>query len=164
MEQPQRSPFCSGPAAARAAAEQSPPRSPSSSCSSSSGVSSSAPPRGQSLRTAAWIVLWVALSVSIIIVNKHIMTYTAFNKPFALALWHMGLASVTARTAMVLTRTPDAIREHGGRQLYAQMGVIGVLFAAVLVSGNAALQLLSVPCVQMLKVRWTGCRARGQQA
>jgi hypothetical protein len=48
----------------------------------------------------SWIALWVCLSVTIIIVNKHILFYTDFKYPFALALWHMLLASCVSKGCM----------------------------------------------------------------
>jgi hypothetical protein len=99
----------------------------------------------------AWIGVWVFFSVSIILVNKHLLYYTAFKFPFALALWHMVLGSVVTRVWMLVTRTPDAFKE-ASRTVHIQLGITGMLFAAVLVTGNAALLYLTVPTVQMLKV------------
>jgi hypothetical protein len=89
--------------------------------------------------------------VSIIIVNKHVMTFSGFNFPFSLALWHMFLGTVTSRAAMKAMGMPDTLREHATPALYFQVGMIG---AATLVTGNAALRMLTVPTVQMLKVCW----------
>lgn len=104
------------------------------------------------ISTAAWILLWITLSVSIIIVNKHVMFYSGFRFPFCLALWHMMLGTVTSRTAVWALRIPDTIKEHGSTTLYTQVALIGVLFGGTLVTGNAALLFLTVPTVQMLKV------------
>eukprot|EP00775_Hariotina_reticulata_P003891 gene3891-4145_t len=97
-----------------------------------------------------WIGVWVFFSVSIILVNKHLLYYTAFKFPFALAFWHMVLGSIVSRFWMLVTRTPDAFKE-ASRKVHIQLGITGVLFAAVLVTGNAALLYLTVPTVQMLK-------------
>lgn len=84
--------------------------------------------------------------------NKHVITFSGFNFPITLALWHMVLGTVTSRVAVRVLRIPDTIKEHASPQLYFQVGMIGVLFGATLVTGNAALWLLTVPTVQMLKV------------
>jgi hypothetical protein len=105
------------------------------------------------LAVALWIAVWVTLSVSIIITNKYVLGYTAFQFPFVLALWHMLLASATARTAMKVLGIPDSITQHGSRTVNGQLAVIGVLSGFALVLGNASFIFLSVPTVQMLKVR-----------
>jgi hypothetical protein len=64
----------------------------------------------------------------------------------------MFLATVTSRAAVMALGIPDTIREHASPALYFQVGMIGALFAATLVTGNAALRMLTVPTVQMLKV------------
>lgn len=64
----------------------------------------------------------------------------------------MFLGTVTSRAAVQALGMPDTIREQASPQLYFQVGMIGVLFATTLVTGNAALRMLTVPTVQMLKV------------
>jgi urea transporter len=105
------------------------------------------------LAVGRWIAVWVTLSVSIILTNKYVLGYTAFRFPFVLALWHMLLASATARTALKVLDFPDTISQHGSRTLNMQLAAIGVLFGYALVLGNASFIFLSVPTVQMLKVR-----------
>jgi hypothetical protein len=105
------------------------------------------------LSTAAWVVCWICLSVSIIIVNKYVIGVSGFHFPISLAVWHMALGTVTARCAVAALRMQDNIREHASPALYGQLALIGVLFGGCLVTGNAALMFLSVPAVQMLKVR-----------
>jgi hypothetical protein len=102
---------------------------------------------------ALWVAVWVTLSVSIILTNKYVLGYTSFRFPFMLALWHMLLASATARTAMKVLGIPDTITQHASRTLNMQLSAIGVLFGSALVLGNASFIYLSVPTVQMLKVR-----------
>lgn len=101
---------------------------------------------------ALWIALWIGLSVSIILTNKYILGYTSFRFPFLLALWHMLLASLGARTMMSVLAVPDTIKQHGSRTLNMQLAAIGVLFGSALVLGNASFMFLSVPTIQMFKV------------
>lgn len=63
------------------------------------------------LAAYGWIIVWVTLSVSIILVNKHVMFYSGFRFPFTLALWHMFLATVTARAAVWALNLPDTIKQ-----------------------------------------------------
>jgi hypothetical protein len=95
----------------------------------------------------------MVLSVSIILVNKYVVAASGFSFPMTLAAWHMALGTATARCAVWALGMPDTIREHASPALYSQLASIGVLFAGVLVTSNASLMLLSVPAVQMLKVR-----------
>lgn len=104
------------------------------------------------LNAYLWMLVWVCLSVSIILVNKHVIFYSGFHFPCTLALWHMVLATVTARAAVWLLKLPDAISQQKSTNLYMQVAVTGLLFGGTLVAGNAALLYLSVPTIQMLKV------------
>lgn len=125
-----------------------------------------ASPTAHFLNAAAWVAFWIVCSVSIIIVNKHVITYSGFNFPISLALWHMFLGTLTSRAAVQALGMTDTIREQASPALYFQVGMIGVLFAATLVTGNAALRMLTVPTVQMLKVRLSAvvsCRSTKQR-
>lgn len=121
------------------------------------GASKDTPPAASvvtsQLTIALWIASWITISVSIIIVNKHVLYYTHFHYPLLLAVWHMVLATVTSRTAMKAFGWVDSIKEHASQQLYVQLAMIGLLFGGALGAGNAALLFLSVPTIQMLKVR-----------
>lgn len=100
-----------------------------------------------------WMALWVTISVSIIIVNKHVLYYTNFHYPLVLAVWHMVLATATSHFMIRTGGWQDTIRDHGSQRLYLQLGMIGLLFGGALAAGNAALLYISIPTVQMLKVR-----------
>lgn len=104
------------------------------------------------LNVALWVAVWITISVSIIIVNKHVLYYTNFHFPLLLAVWHMVLATVTSRAAIKGLGWRDTIKEHASQQLYVQLAIIGLLFGSALGTGNAALLYISVPTVQMLKV------------
>lgn len=133
--------------------------------SSSPADAKPASPTAHFLNAAAWVAFWIVCSVSIIIVNKHVITYSGFNFPISLALWHMFLGTLTSRAAVQALGMTDTIREQASPALYFQVGMIGVLFAATLVTGNAALRMLTVPTVQMLKVRPSAvCVAQQQEA
>jgi hypothetical protein len=80
-----------------------------------------------------------------------------------LALWHMLLASATARASMMMLGIPDTITQHGSRTLNMQLAAVGVLFGSALVLNNASFIFLSVPTVQMLKVRQQQIAATQQQ-
>lgn len=100
-----------------------------------------------------WVATWIINSVSIIMVNKHVLSVTRFQYPMLLAFWHMLLATAASRSAMQILGWRDTIQEHGTQQLQLQLAMIGLLFGGALAAGNAALLYISVPAVQMLKVR-----------
>jgi len=104
------------------------------------------------LNAYIWMLVWICLSVSIILVNKHVIFYSGFHFPISLAFWHMFLATVTARLSVWALDLPDAISQANNTNLYMQVALTGLLFGGTLVAGNAALLFLSVPTIQMLKV------------
>lgn len=82
----------------------------------------------------------------------------------------MLIASSTSRLAMGLLGLPDPIKENTtsskDTRLRNKTALAGCLFAGALVCGNAALHLMSVPAVQMLKVGnvwWTTKARLGKQ-
>lgn len=104
------------------------------------------------LNAYTWMLVWICLSISIILVNKHVIFYSGFHFPISLAFWHMFLATVTARLSVWALDLPDAISQAKSTNLYMQVALTGLLFGGTLVAGNAALMFLSVPTIQMLKV------------
>jgi hypothetical protein len=108
------------------------------------------------LSVAVWIAVWATISVSIILTNKYVLGYTAFVFPFTLALWHMLLASISSRAAMLILSIPDTIKEHSSSKLEMQLAATGMLFGASLVLGFWSFMYLSVPTIQMLKVSCEG--------
>ena len=100
------------------------------------------------LKTAYLIAQWIALSSSIILFNRSILT-TTFPLPCTLVLMHMSFAAACAAVWKWLgwIEVP-----HVTARMYLLRFVpIGMCFAASLTFGNAAYLFISVAFVQMLK-------------
>lgn len=115
----------------------------------------------------AHIAFWVSLSAFCVMLNKHILFYLGFKFPATLAVMHM--ASAFAVAAGVIHGTPGG-RQHLPPQdkmrgpFLVSLGAIAALFGFVLVLSNSAFMYLSVPTIQMLKVRPTPGAGAGGRA
>lgn len=91
-----------------------------------------------------------------VLLNKHILHVLAFGFPFTLAMLHMVsaafLASVLVHTSHDTTAHVPAIAATT-LKFYLQMGGIAALFGLQLSLSNSAFIFLSIPAIQMLKVR-----------
>jgi drug/metabolite transporter (DMT)-like permease len=90
--------------------------------------------------------IWITLSVSIIFLNKYLLSVTTFKFPICLAMCHMACnflccAAIFARKIALRDDPPNLIVRIS----------VGVLFGIVLWSANAAFIHLSIPFIQMLK-------------
>lgn len=102
------------------------------------------------------IAAWIANSALCVLTNKHILYYLGFKFPSTLAVMHMVSAFLV--TSAVIHLTPDGRRHlpapgSVSRVFFAQLAGTAALFGIVLVLSNAAFMYLSVPSIQMLKVR-----------
>jgi hypothetical protein len=100
-----------------------------------------------------YLSLWIALSCSMIVMNKAILSQWNFSFPFFLTAWHMFFASITTQ---VLARTTSMLQSHNEgkinlRSFVGKILPIACLFAASLMLGNKAYIFLSVSYIQMLK-------------
>eukprot|EP00877_Chromochloris_zofingiensis_P013943 jgi/Chrzof1/8802/Cz03g25040.t1 len=95
------------------------------------------------------LLIWSVLSIALVLVNKHIMAYTAFKFPIALALFHMLLSSVMSHACVHFGNLP--LPQLPDQRFYLQIAGLGCMFAASLFMSNVAFMYLSVPAVQMLK-------------
>ena len=50
----------------------------------------------QVLATYGYMLLWISLSASVIMLNKYILSYSGFPFPIALTCLHMGFCSILA--------------------------------------------------------------------
>lgn len=131
---------------------------------SSGGIgssSSSAGGGGQAAPSPAFVYAciagWIANSALCVLTNKHVLYYLKFGFPATLAVLHM--VSAFASTSLLVHCTADG-RRHlpppGSARpvFYYQLAGIGALFGVVLMLSNSVFMYLSVPSIQMLKVRW----------
>jgi Triose-phosphate Transporter family len=93
------------------------------------------------------LMTWLVLSVTMVVLNQWILTQTIFRLPVALSFCHMVSATVMT-LALQGTHVHHQTSTH---HLFAYMG-IGILFAASLTSGMAAMLYIPVSTIQMLKM------------
>lgn len=105
------------------------------------------------LHPAFFIALWIALSSSVILFNKWILSTAKFEYPLFLTTWHQVFATIMTQLMARFTKILDSrhnvpMTPHTyGRAIVP----IGVMFSLSLVCGNLAYLTLSVSFIQMLK-------------
>ena len=111
--------------------------------------------QGQPTKVSPWIMipLWLTLSSSVIILNKHIFTSLHFPYPVFLTAFHMAVATAGTQVLRYTTNLMDQMNhQRVSFQTYTTAILpLGVLFSASLVLSNTAYVYLSVSFVQMLK-------------
>ncbi|KAG1665573.1 hypothetical protein FOA52_000720 [Chlamydomonas sp. UWO 241] len=116
------------------------------------GGAASAPAESLNMQIAityAYIVLWIGLSATVILINKYILAFSGFPFPIALTLTHMAFC---ASLAFVLIKLGVSDTVHMDRQTYTRCVLpIALLFSGTLWMGNAAYLYLSVAFIQMIK-------------
>ena len=93
---------------------------------------------------------WIALSSSLILLNKHILSHAGFDFPCSLVLLHMLFCTACACVWRLLDWV-SVPRLGGPRDYCVRFVPIGLCFAASLSLGNAAYLHISVAFVQMIK-------------
>eukprot|EP00208_Stichococcus_sp_RCC1054_P007436 CAMPEP_0206150384 /NCGR_PEP_ID=MMETSP1473-20131121/38272_1 /ASSEMBLY_ACC=CAM_ASM_001109 /TAXON_ID=1461547 /ORGANISM="Stichococcus sp, Strain RCC1054" /LENGTH=331 /DNA_ID=CAMNT_0053547883 /DNA_START=1603 /DNA_END=2598 /DNA_ORIENTATION=+ len=97
----------------------------------------------------SYVALWIALSATVIMYNKYILTVGKFPYPVGLTIWHMAFCSILA---FLLVKSGVVQPIDMNPELYIKTIVpIGALYSGTLWLGNAAYLSLSVSFVQMLK-------------
>lgn len=103
----------------------------------------------QILTTYGYTSIWIALSATVILYNKYILTWGQFGYPVALTLWHMLFCSTLA---FVIVKLGYVQPINMSAETYLKTIVpIGALYSGTLWLGNAAYLFLSVSFIQMLK-------------
>ncbi|KAJ5140275.1 sugar phosphate/phosphate translocator [Penicillium atrosanguineum] len=112
-----------------------------------------AAPASNGIHPAFYIALWIALSSSVILFNKWVLSSAKFNFPLFLTTWHMVFA--TAMTQILARCTTILDSRHKvpmNPATYTRAIVpIGIMFSLSLICGNLAYLYLSVSFIQMLK-------------
>lgn len=104
----------------------------------------------QATVSALYIVVWIALSSTVILYNKWILSYYGFTYPITLTLWHMAFSGALA---FLIIRSGYVAPAAGVDMtvLLTAIFPIAALFSGTLWLGNAAYMYLSVSFIQMLK-------------
>ncbi|RHZ62956.1 UDP-galactofuranose transporter [Aspergillus thermomutatus] len=112
----------------------------------------SEPPK-PTFHPAVYVSVWIALSSSVILFNKHILDYAQFRFPIILTTWHLAFATfmtqVLARTTNLLDGRKTV--KMTGRVYLRAIVPIGLFFSLSLICGNVTYLYLSVAFIQMLK-------------
>ncbi|KAK8016935.1 triose-phosphate transporter family-domain-containing protein [Apiospora rasikravindrae] len=105
------------------------------------------------LHPALYIALWIAMSSSVILFNKWVLSSAEFNFPMFLTTWHMLFATAMTQLLARSTRLLDSRHQVPMTAATYRRAIvpIGVLFSLSLICGNLAYLYLSVSFIQMLK-------------
>ena len=131
------------------------------------GAMAEAPAPPSRCLVVALLGAWISTSALCVMLNKHILFYLGFKFPTTLAVMHMLSASAVASSVVHLSPDgrqhvppPDKMRGY----FHFSLALIATLYGFVLVLSNSAFMYLSVPTIQMLKVRGAprGCRPRAE--
>ncbi|KAF3384712.1 putative sugar phosphate/phosphate translocator [Penicillium rolfsii] len=112
-----------------------------------------APAASTGLHPAFYIALWIALSSSVILFNKWVLSSAKFNFPLFLTTWHMVFATAMTQGLAKFTTILDSRHKVPMTpSTYVRAIVpIGIMFSLSLICGNLAYLYLSVSFIQMLK-------------
>lgn len=111
--------------------------------------SSPTPSRAAPCRVYALIVTWLGISIFLILLNKHILSYIPCPYPLTLAFLHMLTGGILAQVwTCIQKRHACRFSEETSRTCFF---CIGILLAINLSLSNVAFLHLSVPLIQMLK-------------
>ncbi|OJJ44287.1 hypothetical protein ASPZODRAFT_764634 [Penicilliopsis zonata CBS 506.65] len=110
------------------------------------------PPKA-AFHPALYVTVWITLSSSVILFNKHILDYAEFRFPIILTTWHLAFATfmtqILARTTTLLDGRKTV--KMTGRVYLRAIVPIGLFFSLSLICGNVTYLYLSVAFIQMLK-------------
>lgn len=96
-----------------------------------------------------YVGLWIALSGTVILFNKYILSNYGFPYPISLTMMHMGFCSTLA---ILLVKSGYVESCNMSMDTYVRAVMpIGFLYSGTLWLGNAAYMYLSVSFIQMLK-------------
>mmetsp|Transcript_23962 Transcript_23962/g.74959 ORF Transcript_23962/g.74959 Transcript_23962/m.74959 type:complete len:212 (+) Transcript_23962:242-877(+) len=104
----------------------------------------------EAARNYVYVVIWMAISMSVIIFNKWLLAYSGFPYPIALTLWHMGFCSTVG---FLCIRVFGITTSHNmaSSDYFRRVMPIGALYALSLWLSNSAYLYLSVSFIQMTK-------------
>ncbi|KAF4276086.1 hypothetical protein CNMCM8812_005295 [Aspergillus fumigatus] len=110
-------------------------------------------PSKPTFHPAVYVSLWIALSSSVILFNKHILDYAQFRFPIILTTWHLAFATFMTQVLSRTTTLLDGRKtvKMTGRVYLRAIVPIGLFFSLSLICGNVTYLYLSVAFIQMLK-------------
>ncbi|KAH0359201.1 DUF250 domain membrane protein, partial [Aureobasidium melanogenum] len=113
-----------------------------------------APPQS-SIHPALYVIVWIAMSSSVIIFNKYILDEKKLNFRFPtfLTTWHLGFATICTQILARFTTVLNSRKKvpMNGRVYLRAIVPIGLFFSLSLICGNLSYLYLSVSFIQMIK-------------
>ncbi|KAJ6115558.1 sugar phosphate/phosphate translocator [Penicillium sp. IBT 18751x] len=102
---------------------------------------------------AVYVSVWITLSSSVILFNKHLLDYANFRFPIILTTWHLTFATIMTQLLARCTTVLDGRKsvKMTGRVYLRAIVPIGLMFSLSLICGNMTYLYLSVAFIQMLK-------------
>ncbi|KAI5480059.1 DUF250 domain containing membrane protein [Pseudohyphozyma bogoriensis] len=103
---------------------------------------------------AGWVIMiWIALSSSVILQNSYLLRELNFKFPVFLTTFHLVYATIGTRLLLRFTHLLDGLKnvEMSWDRWLKNIVPIGALFSASLIFNNLAYLTLSVSFIQMLK-------------
>ncbi|KAL2129937.1 hypothetical protein VTI74DRAFT_7081 [Chaetomium olivicolor] len=112
------------------------------------------PPKpSSSVHPALYVSVWIALSSSVILFNKWILSTLQFSYPVILTTYHLAFATIMTQLLARYTTLLDGRKtvKMTGRVYLRAIVPIGFFFSLSLICGNLTYLYLSVAFIQMLK-------------
>ncbi|MCJ1275417.1 hypothetical protein MMC21_003220 [Puttea exsequens] len=105
------------------------------------------------IHPAFYVIVWIALSSSVILFNKWILDTAKFHYPVTLTCWHLTFATIMTQIMSRTTKLLDGRKtvKMTGRVYLRAIVPIGAMFSLSLICGNLTYLYLSVAFIQMLK-------------
>jgi hypothetical protein len=112
-----------------------------------------AQPPKSSIHPALYVTVWIALSSSVILFNKWILSTRDFRYPVILTTYHLAFATIMTQILARYTTLLDGRKtvKMTGRVYLRAIVPIGFFFSLSLICGNLTYLYLSVAFIQMLK-------------
>ncbi|KAK6346950.1 hypothetical protein TWF696_007046 [Orbilia brochopaga] len=119
-------------------------------------VSNIPTPPKPSIHPAFYVIVWIALSGSVILFNKKILDKEKgldFPFPIFLTTWHLVFATIATQVLAKTSKLLDGLKTVNmtGRVYLRAVVPIGFFFSLSLICSNKAYLFLSVSFIQMLK-------------
>ncbi|SPQ27625.1 48b86b1f-3b9d-47ef-8c76-4ab472be3150 [Thermothielavioides terrestris] len=110
-------------------------------------------PAPPSLHPAFYVSVWIALSSSVILFNKWILSTLQFHYPVILTTYHLTFATLMTQLLARYTTLLDGRKtvKMTGRVYLRAIVPIGFFFSLSLICGNLTYLYLSVAFIQMIK-------------
>ncbi|KAJ6257104.1 hypothetical protein Dda_7989 [Drechslerella dactyloides] len=111
-------------------------------------------PQKPAIHPAFYVIIWIALSGSVILFNKKILDKEkGLNFPIFLTTWHLVFATIATQVLARTSKLLDGLKTVNmtGRVYLRAVVPIGFFFSLSLICSNKAYLFLSVSFIQMLK-------------